>query len=178
MGSIAAWPGIQQDAKIQEEAAMASKGKRIRVYADASVYGGAFDEEFDIASKAFFAEVRAKRFQIVTSTVVLDELKDAPGRVSALFEEMQRLAEDAAVSEESVRLQQAYLAAGIVGPQWETDALHVALATDSRCAVIVSWNFRHIVNFKKIPLYNGVNLIQGYGPIAIHTPQEVIADED
>jgi hypothetical protein len=42
----------------------------------------------------------------------------------------------------------------------------------------VQWNFRHIVNFKKIPLYNGVNLAHGYSAIAIHTPQEVIADED
>jgi hypothetical protein len=42
----------------------------------------------------------------------------------------------------------------------------------------VSWNFKHIVNFKKIPLYNGINLTHGYAAIAIHTPQEVIADED
>ena len=27
-------------------------------------------------------------------------------------------------------------------------------------------------------LHNGVNLAHGYSPIAIHTPQEVIADED
>ena len=38
---------------------MTAIGKRIRVYADASVYGGAFDEGFDIASKEFFAAVRA-----------------------------------------------------------------------------------------------------------------------
>ncbi len=96
----------------------------------------------------------------------------------ALFDEMRRLAAAADATEESLQLQRAYLVAGIVGPQWKTDALHVALATESQCAVIVSWNFKHIVNFKKIPLYNGVNLAHGYGSIAIHTPQEVIADED
>jgi hypothetical protein len=157
---------------------MASKGKRIRVYADASVYGGVFDEGFDVASREFFDAVRTGRFRLVVSTVVQDELKDAPERVFALFDEMRRLAATADTTEESLQLRQAYLAAGIVGPQWKTDALHVALATDSQCAVIVSWNFKHIVNFKKIPLYNGVNLAHGYGSIAIHTPQEVIADED
>ena len=60
---------------------MAAIGKRIRVYADASVYGGAFDEEFDAASREFFAAVRAGRFQLVVSTVVRDELKEAPERV-------------------------------------------------------------------------------------------------
>ncbi len=157
---------------------MTATGKRIRVYADASVYGGVFDEEFEAASREFFAAVRAGRFQLVASTVVQDELKEAPERVFALFEEMRRLAEAADITQEAIQLQRAYLAAGIVGQQWKTDALHVALATESQCAVIVSWNFKHIVNFKKIPLYNGVNLAHGYGPIAIHTPQEVIADDD
>jgi hypothetical protein len=157
---------------------MTAMGKRIRVYADASVYGGAFDEEFEVASKAFFAEVRAERFQLVISTVVEDELKEAPERVFALFDEMRRLADAADITEDALQLQRAYLAAGIIGEQWRADALHVAVATESQCPVIVSWNFKHIVNFKKIPLYNGVNLAHGYGPIAIHTPQEVLADED
>ena len=150
----------------------------IRIYADASVYGGAFDEEFDAASRAFFDCIRVDRFELVVSTIVRDELEDAPQPVRALFEEMRRLARRVDVTEEALRLQQAYLAAGIVAQRWETDALHVAVATESLCSVIVSWNFRHIVNFRKIPLYNGVSLTHGYSPIAIHTPQEVIADED
>ena len=58
------------------------------------------------------------------------------------------------------------------------DALHVALATANRCRLIVSWNFKHIVHFDKIPLYNGVNLINGYDTLSINTPSEVIAYED
>jgi hypothetical protein len=152
--------------------------KPIRVYADAAVYGGAFDEEFKTASLAFFDLVRAGRFRLVISTVVGDELEEAPERVRLLFEEMRQLAETTEVTQGAVRLQEAYLAAGIVGQKWEIDALHVAQAAESRCAIIVSWNFKHIVNFKKIPLYNSVNLANGYNAIAIHTPQEVIADED
>ncbi len=152
--------------------------KPIRVYADASVYGGAFDEEFEAASLEFFDLVRKGRFRLVVSTVVRDELAEAPERVRSLFEEMRRIAESTTVAREVVGLQEAYLAAEIVGQKWEIDAMHVALATESQCAIIVSWNFRHIVNFKKIPLYNGVNLAHGYNAIAIHTPQEVIADED
>ena len=82
------------------------------------------------------------------------------------------------MTEEAIRLQQAYVTAAIVGPKWEADALHVAVATVFECRLIVSWNFRHIVNFQKIPLYNGVNLAKGYGAIAIHTPQEVIGHEN
>ena len=53
-----------------------------------------------------------------------------------------------------------------------------ALATVAECRLIVSWNFKHIVSFRKIPLYNGVNLTKGYGVIGFHTPQEVVPHED
>jgi hypothetical protein len=152
--------------------------KVIRVYADASVYGGAFDEEFAAASQEFFDQVRSGRFRLVVSAIVADELQEAPEHVLALFEEMRLLADAADVTDEAIDLRQAYLAAGIVGEKWRSDALHVALASTSQCSVIVSWNFRHIVHFQKIPLYNAVNLAHGYSPLAIHTPQEVLADED
>jgi len=42
----------------------------------------------------------------------------------------------------------------------------------------VSWNFRHIVHFDKIPLYHGVNLINGFESLSINTPPEVIAYEN
>ena len=52
--------------------------------------------------------------------------------------------------------------------------MHVALATVAECRLIVSWNFRHIVHFDKIGLYNGVNMSLGYAMISIHAPPEVI----
>jgi hypothetical protein len=54
------------------------------------------------------------------------------------------------------------------------DALHVAISTISGCDLIVSWNFKHIVHFDKIPKYNAVNVLNGYGRIGIYSPLEVI----
>ena len=62
--------------------------------------------------------------------------------------------------------------------KYSDDALHVAVATVSGCSLIVSWNFKHIVHFQKIPLYNAINAIQGYPQIAIFSPLEVIRYED
>lgn len=86
----------------------------IRVYADTSVYDGVFDEEFAEASRTFFDQVRQGRFRLVLSPIVADELEDAPDPVWALFEELRRSAETADVSEETVRLQPAYLDANVV----------------------------------------------------------------
>ena len=150
----------------------------IRVYADTSVYGGVFDAGFDKPSQEFFRQVKLGRFLLVTSAPVAGELQDAPKKVRLLYDEFLLLAETAEVSPEVIRLQNAYLKAGIVGPKWATDALHVALATVARCRMIVSWNFKHIVHFDKIPLYNGLNLINGYDTLSINSPSEVISYED
>ena len=53
----------------------------------------------------------------------------------------------------------------------------IALPSAEHCRCIVSWNFRHIVHFDKIPLYNGGNLINAFDGISINTPAEVIACE-
>jgi len=150
----------------------------IRVYADTSVYGGTRDDEFADDSRTFFEQVRLGRFELAVSAVVLEELDQAPASVRALFDEVLSLAQIAEITEAAQQLQRAYIDAGILTPKWEEDALHVALATTSGCRVIVSWNFKHIVHFQKIPRYNAVNVLHGYDPIAIHSPSEVIAYEE
>jgi hypothetical protein len=150
----------------------------LRVYADTSVYGGVFDDEFAEASRTFFEQVAGGRFQLVVSALVRGELAGAPEQVRALFDQFRAGAEVVEVGEEAIRLQAAYLAAGVVGQGSATDALHVALAAVADCRLIVSWNFKHIVNFHRIPLYNGVNQSLGYGVLGIHDPHEVVADEE
>lgn len=85
--------------------------------------------------------------------------------------------EIAGVSEDALGLRAAYLDARIVSPKWSDDALHVAIVTTSGCLLIVSWNFKHIVHFEKIPLYNAVNTLRGYSHIGIFSPLEVIRYE-
>jgi hypothetical protein len=150
----------------------------LRVYADSSVFGGVFDAEFAITSEAFFQQVREGRFRLVVSAVLREELEPAPEEVRDLFDALLASAEFTRMTENALRLQQAYLTAGIVTPKWSRDAFHVALATVAGCDLIVSWNFKHIVHFEKIPLYNAVNALEGFGSISIYSPLEVIRYED
>ena len=157
---------------------MAERAGKIRVYADTSVYGGVLDDEFARASRAFFEGVRRGRFGLVASALVEDELAGAPGDVRGVFDEMLAWMERGEVSPEVLRLRRAYVEAGIVGARSSADALHVAVATVSGCGLLISWNCRHIVNFRRIPMYNTVNRLTGWDEIAIHTPLEVVDDED
>jgi hypothetical protein len=82
------------------------------------------------------------------------------------------------VDERVLALRDAYVEAGIVSPKWADDAAHVAAATLAEADLIVSWNFRHIVHFDKIRLYNAVNALRGYRAVDIRSPLEVIEYED
>ena len=154
------------------------KQEPIRIYADTSVFGGAFDEEFSRPSQQFFRQVLEGRFRLVLSPLVQDELVAAPERVQRFFDEVTGGADIVRITADATRLQTAYLSFGILTDKSSGDALHVAIATVSECSVIVSWNFKHIVHFDKIPLYNAVNRQKGFSEIAIYSPLEVIEYED
>jgi hypothetical protein len=150
----------------------------MRIYADTSVFGGTCDNIFEAGSNAFFEQVRQGRFQLVVSGLVERELRGAPKAVRTVFDEffpdMEIIRETAA----ALVLQQAYLDAGILTPNWADDALHVALASVADCSAIVSWNFHHIVNLRRISLYNAISMLHGYRPIEIRSPMEVLEYDD
>lgn len=110
----------------------------------------------------------------MTSGVVEAEIEPAPDAVRTLFARYEAMAEIVPVTEAALALQQRYIQAGVVTTKSFDDALHVALATVSACNLIVSWNFKHLVHFDKIPKYNAVNTLNGYGSIGIFSPLEVI----
>lgn len=147
----------------------------MKVYIDTSVVGGCFDDEFSEESRAFFGMARCGRISLLLSNILADELALAPERVQKVVTE---LPQDsfAIVTENdaSRRLRDEYLKAGVVGESHANDAHHVAIATVSGAAMIVSWNFKHIVHYDKIRQFNRVNAHAGYGAIDIFSPLEVI----
>lgn len=68
----------------------------------------------------------------------------------------------------------AYVAQGVVTAKYEDDARHVAVCTVARINLLVSWNFHHLVNVQREAGFNGVNLLQGYPPVRIVNPLELI----
>jgi len=69
-------------------------------------------------------------------------------------------------------LAETYIAEKTLGKASLNDAYHIAIATINRINVLVSWNFKHIVNLNKIRLFNSVNVKLGYSLIEIRCPKE------
>lgn len=150
--------------------------KRLRIYVDTSVIGGCFDPEFKEWSLALVDDFRLGRYIPVISDVTAAEALPAPSFVRELHAEILTLsAEVVGVSEEAISLAGSYEAHSVLSARFRNDMLHIALATIADVDVLVSWNFRHIVRLDKIRLFNAVNIEQGYKPISIYSPREVIS---
>jgi len=147
--------------------------KQLRVYIENSVIGGYFDDEFSEATKKLFDKFRNGEYLAVISNHTYGELDNgAPENVKSNLETISY--EKINVTETMLDLTQKYMDEKIVSESYRSDALHIAIATVSGVDVLVSWNFKHIVNLNRIKLFNSVNLKEGYKLLEIRTPLEVI----
>jgi predicted nucleic acid-binding protein len=145
-----------------------------RVYVDTSIIGGCFDQEFALWSNGLMQDFEAGNFKPVTSEVVAAEIEEAPEFVQEKYAALLALSpEILEVTEQTIELADAYQKRQVLTPNFYGDGLHIALATIAEVDVLVSWNFKHIVHFNKIRLFNAVNLEQGYKPLQIYSPREV-----
>jgi hypothetical protein len=151
---------------------------RRRIYTDTSVIGGCLDEEFRSYSTQLFDRFRAGLDTLVLSDLTLAELEEAPLQVrEVLLTVPGDMVEEVTLDTPASDLTQEYLAAGVIGAAHLEDARHIATATIQRVDVLVSWNFKHIVNLDRIRGYNSVNLRLGYALLEIRSPQEVLRYE-
>jgi len=144
-------------------------------YVDTSVLGGYFDPEFLESTRVFWSALLTGQWHAFLSTLTVEELVKAPSEVRALIEDLPAPCRTILpVTDEARTLAGGYLDAGVLGAAGGADALHVAVATLNGAKAIVSWNFKHLVNLRRVEGFNGVNLLMGYRAIDIRTPREVI----
>ena len=150
--------------------------KKLKVYIENSVIGGYFDEEFEKHTKKLFENfINGKYLPIISSHVITELENGAPDNVKNNMRTLNY--EEFAVNEEMEKLAEKYMAEEIVTEKYYSDALHIAVATVLGVDVLVSWNFKHIVNLDKIRLFNSVNIREGYNFLEIRTPREVVSND-
>lgn len=150
----------------------------LKVYVDTSVIGGCLDDEFSEWSCALFEEFKLNLKTAVISDITLQELESAPTEVQDILAPFLDTIDFVTFNDEANLLAQSYVHEKVVSPKFLVDAQHIALASVLRVDVLVSWNFKHIVNLNRIRLYNAVNLKNGYPMIDIRTPREVLNEKE
>ena len=146
----------------------------MRIYIDTSVVGGVFDKEFAEASKNLFRKVDAGSLTLVVSNLLRAELEFAPAHVRNYLDQYSvPVIEVVSLTPEAVILADHYIFEKVVGETSLADCQHIAIATLAKVDVLVSWNFKHIVNLTRIRGYNSVNMKLGYNLLEIRSPIEI-----
>lgn len=148
--------------------------RKLVIYIDTSVIGGYFDLEFEQETKALFEKFVDQEYDFIISDLTIRELSGAPENVKSLFKNLKLKPIIVSITAEAISLANQYLAERVVGETSKDDCLHIALATTNRVDLLVSWNFKHIVNIKRIRGYNAISLLNGYASIEIRSPKDII----
>jgi predicted nucleic acid-binding protein len=149
---------------------------KLRVYLDTSIFSAVLDHrvpERQRQTEDFFQ--RIAEFEVSTSE--LTELEMRQTGDSQLQLRMLQMLEGIArvtIDDEMRQLAESYVASGVFTRNMEADALHVAAAVISRQDVLLSWNFRHLVNRRRRGRVNDINAVQGLPRIEILAPSEVL----
>jgi predicted nucleic acid-binding protein len=145
-----------------------------RFYLDTSVWGGVFDREFEHETAALFKMVNAGTIVCLYSSITEKELVSAPADVRAFFENLSvDKKEQTPITPEAMLLAEMYVREKVVGKTSFDDCLHIATATVHSADLLVSWNFKHIVNADRINGYNAINIRFGYSALSIKSPKDI-----
>ncbi len=118
-------------------------------------------------------------YSLYISRLILEEIGNAEGEKTRQLLEViaNRNFTILEMTEEAQKLGERYIKEGLIPRKYDDDAYHIAIATVHDMDVIVSWNFKHIVKMKTIEGVKWINESEGYRPIEIYSPWEVLGSD-
>ncbi len=150
-----------------------------RFYLDTSVFGGVSDVEFEEETLLLFEKIKLEKNICIYSDLTERELTNAPVSVRNYFKTIPKdNMERVVVNDEILLLASKYIQEKVVGKTSFDDCVHIATATVNKADILISWNFKHIVNVYRIRGYNSINIRSNYIQLEIRSPKEVIKYED
>ena len=157
--------------------------RKLKLYLDTSVISHLFADDTPEKMRhtnRLWDELIAGKYEVYISPVVIREMQNCgePKR-SQMFEQLEQIQYKTIEQTDEVnQLASEYLQQGVLKERSLPDCLHIAFAVVNNCDVIVSWNFKHLVNFKTIDKVRIVNTIQRYKEIGIIPPTMLIEEVD
>ena len=156
--------------------------RKPKIYLETTIFNYYFDADRDAHTDTvkLFQEIRVGKYEAYTSAYVMDELieSDEPKRSNMLALIYEYNVTILPVSGEAGKLADVYLKEGVIPVKHRYDALHIAAAAINDLEYVFSLNFRHINKLKTKIMTGNINIIEGYKPVSICSPMEVIEHEE
>ena len=151
---------------------------------DTSIIGYLYQEtqpEKMAETQALWKKIKNGDYDVIISNLLLEELSNNPN------EEIKNILlgflaeidyEIVSVTSEIERLAVLIISQGILTKKSYEDCLHIATALVNDCNLLVSWNFKHLVNIKTINGVRAISNLEGYRSIDIVPPTLLIQEGD
>lgn len=81
------------------------------------------------------------------------------------------------VNADMLRIADKMLILGILKQKSYEDCQHIAAAIASGCDAIVSWNFKHIVNYNTMQGVKAITALEGRNDLLIFTPPALLGGD-
>ena len=134
---------------------------KIRIYLDTSIISYLDQQDAPERMKETqktWEILKSSKYQIVISSLVLEEINECDekkkDKLITYLEEIDY--EEYRINNEVDELAKLIIDEGILRPKSIDDATHIASAILSNANIILSWNFKHLVNYNTI---NGIRQI-------------------
>ena len=157
--------------------------RKIRLYLDTSIISHLFAD--DTPEKMadtilLWRELVSGKYEIYISDIVANEVQQCPEPKRSHMLEKIRQIELILLHEtnEVKELASEYIKSGVLKEISYDDCLHITFAVIHHCDAIVSWNFKHLVNFRTIDKVRIVNAVNRYKEISIISPTMLIEEEN
>jgi len=125
-------------------------------------------------------DLKAGIYEVVISDVTIGEINDCPEpKRSFMLNELKKIPITVIEAEKKVEeLSQEFIRLGILKEKSIDDCMHIATALLAKCDVIVSWNFKHIVNDKTIEGVKTISVKRNDKQNKIYCPSILIGGND
>ena len=162
---------------------MKTSSRKLKIYLDTSVISYLFADEAPekmAETKKLWQDIVANKYDVYLSdTTLLEIMKCGEPKKSAMTKELEKIIyTHLEINDEVKFLKNEYINNGVLSPNSVDDCYHIAFAVASRCNVIASWNFKHLVNYKTNSKVKIVNAIINYGEVSIISPTMLNESEE
>jgi predicted nucleic acid-binding protein len=156
--------------------------KKLRIYLDTSVVShlDAPDApEWEADTRRLWKDIEAGVYDVFISPVVVTEIERCREPKLSRLREQLKLVQYTLLEEtgEVLALASQYLDAKILRQKSYDDCQHIAYACVYDCDMVISWNFKHMVNIRTISGVKSVNAMAGYREMPIYTPSFLVGGE-
>ncbi|MCM1188153.1 MAG: PIN domain-containing protein [bacterium] len=157
--------------------------EKLKVYLDTSVVSYLYQEDAPekMQDTLVLWELFKKGiYEVYVSDIVFREIDRCnEEKLNILLDYLNQIEYNEVETDSStIRLAEKFIDFGILKEKSFDDCQHIAAAIIAGCDVIISWNFKHIVNVKTVKGVKVITTLEGYKDLLIYPPSVLLEEGD